>query len=386
MIGHFPCKVPNSTAYWSNGLYASDDFVSWRYLGCTRSCTATARRPSAAEADARQQRALQRAAADACGGRRRPRRRGAGRRARDGAGRWVVGARLVERAARPRPVARRQGLGPVKQRRLLWLWGFVAGGEDALEPAALREHLPRHGKAVYAPYRGADETREGVVASLPRPAALRPAARPSTSAGAAVDVELRFAVPAAASTLAVAIGGAGSVYIGVRRRCPTLGGSYTVGVGFRSSQAEGPHYEDSCRSSAPTTTWRCGCSSTTGGGGFWQGGRVAMVLPAEPSEALHVARARRPPRSSTRARSRWVDYTTLAAVLVMGVSPAAPRTPRASPPRARRDPPDGRRGDRSGFRPYHGRLLPLDARQHRERLRRLDAAAAVGGGARRRRR
>ena len=36
MIGHFPCEVPNSTAYWSNGLYASDDFVSWRYLGCTQ--------------------------------------------------------------------------------------------------------------------------------------------------------------------------------------------------------------------------------------------------------------------------------------------------------------------------------------------------------------
>ena len=95
-----------------------------------------------------------------------------------------------------------------------------------------------------------------------------------------------------------------------------------------------------------------------------QGGRVAMVLPAEPSEALHVSSSAAPATLLNASAFKMGSiYTTLAAVLVMGVvSPAAPRISTriaAASPVAIHPTVDA--AIAAGSVLDHGRLLPLDA-------------------------
>ena len=70
--------------------------------------------------------------------------------------------------------------------------------------------------------------------------------------------------------------------------------SYTVGVGFRSSQAEGPHYEDQLPLLRTDDHLALRLLlDNSAAEAFWQGGRVAMTVDgtADPSTAPLVISA-----------------------------------------------------------------------------------------------
>ena len=97
---------------------------------------------------------------------------------------------------------------PVRQRRILWVWGTIPNGIQTIPREVTYD--PRIGKVVYAPAREMRALRSasptGALGRTPL-AAGTPVAL--TARGTAVDIEVVFERPAAATTLTLVLAGSG---------------------------------------------------------------------------------------------------------------------------------------------------------------------------------
>jgi hypothetical protein len=168
---------------------------------------------------------------------------------------------------------------PIKNRQILWIWGTIPSGIQAI-PRSMTYH-PGIRQIVYAPCDEITALRTGQLSALAQ-TTLTAGESASMEVSGACDIEVFFQVPTTTTTLSIAVGG-GSFFITVQP--PSGAGPTMAAVGFKTVGAGGPEggFADTVPLLADDThiAMRVFLDNVVAEC-YWQGGRVAMTVPSKP--------------------------------------------------------------------------------------------------------